>query len=30
MFKNQNEATNLEIIEDKIQEEELNLLKKLF
>ena len=30
MLDNQNELTSLEIIEDKIQEEEFNLLKKLF
>ena len=30
MLDNQNEATNLEIIEDKIQEEKLSLFKKLF
>ena len=30
MLDDQNELTSLEIIEDKIQEEELNLLKKLF
>ena len=30
MLDDQNEATNLKIIEDKIQEEEFNLFKKLF
>ena len=30
MLENQNEETNLEIIEDKIQEEKLNLLRELF
>ena len=30
MLNNQNEATNLEKIEEKIQEEELSLLKKIF
>ena len=30
MLENQNEVTNLEIIENKIQEEEFELLKKLF
>ena len=30
LLNNQNELSNLEIIEDKIQEEELNLHKKLF
>ena len=30
MLDNTNEETNLEIIEDKIQEEEINLFRKLF
>ena len=30
MLDNKNEETNLEIIEDKIQEEEINLFRKLF